>query len=251
MPEKKQALMTDRERDNRRRLRLSQVIALLLLPAALLALSALYVVAVVIQGRPFLFASERMRTPDQAFRLYKIRTMHPPEAEVGEMVLCARQARRVTPLGAVLRRARLDELPQIFNVLKGDIGFIGPRPPLRRYVEAYPDLYAEVLRGTLPGITGLATVMLHRREEVLLAACRDPAEADSVYRARCIPIKARLDLIYSRNRGFRLNAMILFRTVSRLSLRSRHTHSPTISSAEPDVQPNGFRTPVRMLREAA
>ncbi|NND22382.1 MAG: sugar transferase [Silicimonas sp.] len=230
----------------------TQVAAFLLLPFALTALGMLYVVVIALQGRPFIFASERMCSPERAFKLYKIRTMHPPDPLEAETVLSGSQAWRVTAIGAFLRRSRLDELPQIFNVIRGDIRFIGPRPPLRRYVEAYPDLYERVLRDTPPGITGLATVMLHRREERLLSRCRDAHEADRVYRTRCIPIKARLDLIYCDRRSVGLNAMILVRTLSRLSLASpgRRT-SPLVAANRRSLGENtvGVMTPVR--REAA
>lgn len=223
-------------------LTVAQMTALLLALPALMVLALLFVVVVAVQGRPFLYASERMRSPDQAFQLYKIRTMHPPDPLAEECVLSGRQARRVTPLGAFLRRTRLDEIPQIFNVLKGDMGFIGPRPPLRKYVESYPDLYGEVLSDTLPGITGLATVTVHRREERLLSRCDNPAEADRVYRTKCIPIKARLDLIYRRRRGFGLNLLILARTVSRLSLLSAREGRFAPARAV-DHAPRGGRVP--------
>lgn len=122
----------------------------------------------------------------------------------------------VTPIGQVLRRFRLDELPQIFNVLRGDIRFIGPRPPLRRYVEAYPDLYRKVLLSK-PGITGLATVMLHRREERILSKCKTAQASDRAYRIYCIAPKARLDLLYARRRSLGLDLMILFWTFARLN----------------------------------
>lgn len=209
----------------RARINTDQVIALFLLPVTLALLAVLYIPVIALQGRPFIYASERMRSVERGFSLYKIRSMHPPDAEGVESVLCRHQSRRVTRIGAFLRRTRLDELPQIFNVIRGDIRFIGPRPPLRRYVEAYPDIYREVLRDTPPGITGLATVMLHRREERLLSACEDAAQADFVYRTRCIPIKARLDLLYRERRGAWLNLLILFRTVSRLSFRGPHARA--------------------------
>lgn len=218
-----------------------QVIALVLLPPTLVLLGCLYVIVVFAQGRPFIYASERMRTSEEAFRLYKIRTMHPPDPASEESVLCRTMANRVTRVGAFLRRSRLDELPQIFNVLRGDIGFIGPRPPLRKYVESFPDLYREVLDVTRPGITGLATVVLHNREERLLSRCPSPADADAVYRKRCIPVKARLDRIYRRRRGWRLNALILARTFSGLSFRPSRRRGFASSSGldVPRVAPMG------------
>lgn len=201
-----------------RRFTWDQALALALLPVILPLLAGLWVVVVAVQGRPFIFVSERMRGPGQPFRLYKIRTMHPPDPDAELCVLGGNSRDRVTALGAWLRKTRLDELPQILNVLRGDIRFIGPRPPLRRYVEAYPDLYARVLGETPPGITGLATVLLHGREERLLSACRTAEETDRVYRRHCIPLKARVDLIYRDRRGPGLNLLILWLTFARLGL---------------------------------
>lgn len=201
-----------------RRISPDQCFAVLLAPVVISLLVLLYVIAVPLQGRPFIFASERMRGRDASFLLFKIRTMHPSDPAVEQSAMGGHQLNRVTPVGAILRKLRLDELPQIFNVIRGDIRFIGPRAPLRKYVQAYPELYDRVLRDTPPGVTGLATVMLHQREERLLHACRTSDETEQVYRRRCIPIKARLDLIYRDRRGPLLNLWILYKTFSRLSL---------------------------------
>ncbi|MEM9426989.1 MAG: sugar transferase [Pseudomonadota bacterium] len=193
----------------------SQLVAVLLLPVILVMLSLLFVVVTALQGRPFFYASERMRDSKTPFRLYKIRTMTPVETSE-EMVLGGHLRSRITPVGRVLRRTRLDELPQIFNVLRGDIGFIGPRPPLRRHVEACPTRYRHVLDAARPGITGLSTVMVHHREERLLSRCTSAAETEAVYLAHCLPLKLRLDLLYAENRGVLLNLLILWRTFARL-----------------------------------
>ncbi len=206
-----------------RQFSLDQAVALVLCPIVLVLLGVLYVIVVPLQGRPFIFKSERMRSADQSFSLLKIRTMQPMHGTQHQTALGGDQKARVTWIGAVLRRTRLDELPQIFNVLRGDLRFIGPRPPLGRYVALYPDLYREVLADTPPGITGLATVLLHAREERLLSACRTQEETDLVYRQRCIPIKARLDLIYRDRRSWGLNAKIIWMTVSRLLPRKLNT----------------------------
>lgn len=194
----------------------SQILALALLPFVLAVLGVLYVLALVLQGRPFLYESERMRGPEMPFRLYKIRTMTPAEG-VRELALGGYQKSRITLLGHALRRTRLDELPQIFNVLRGDIGFIGPRPPLRRHFDAFPERYKAVLSATRPGITGLSTVMVHRREERILSRCRSAAETEAMYLAHCLPIKLRLDMLYARKRSGVLDLLILWWTIARLS----------------------------------
>lgn len=231
---------------------LDRAFALALLPFAIVILAVLYVIVVPLQGRPFIFASERMRGRGQAFFLYKIRTMCPMDARAGQTALGGDQAWRVTAVGRVLRRTRLDELPQIFNVLGGDMRFIGPRPPLRKYVVQFPDLYDRVLRDTPPGITGLATVVLHAREERLLAACQTAEETERVYRERCIPVKARLDLIYRDRRGVMLNAMILWMTLSRLLPSMPRAGSPGGAAATRGTErPAALASTGDLLRKAA
>jgi lipopolysaccharide/colanic/teichoic acid biosynthesis glycosyltransferase len=118
---------------------------------------------------------------------------------------------RVTPMGRALRRTRLDELPQLWNILWGDISFVGPRPPLRQYTEAFPETYAAVLRSR-PGVTGLASLRFHKREEALLAPCATPEETDAVYRRRCVPAKAKLDLIYQKNASLCFDLALIWET---------------------------------------
>ena len=174
-------------------------IALAVLLAVLLVLpfAALLVWLWAVEGRPLFYLSERMCTPDRPFLLWKLRTMSvvPPEQGVSG----GDKRSRITATGCFLRRCRLDEVPQLWNVLKGDMSFVGPRPPLRLYVERHPEIYAQVLKSR-PGITGLATLVFHRHEERLLAECQTPEETDAVYSRRCVPRKARIDLIYQRRR---------------------------------------------------
>lgn len=163
-------------------------------------------------GPSVFYISERMRTPDRPFRLWKLRTMTLVASDNG--VSGGDKATRITPIGRFLRRSRLDEVPQLWNILKGDMSFVGPRPPLRTYVDRFPALYAQVLHSR-PGVTGLATLIFHRHEEDLLATCTSPAETDAVYARRCVPRKARIDLIYQRRRTIWLDCAILLRTLRR------------------------------------
>ena len=168
-----------------------------------------------LDGRPVLFASERIRAPGQPFTLWKFRTMAPGSDD--GMATGGEKRGRVTALGRWLRRTRLDELPQVVNILRGDMSFVGPRPPLRRYAELFPDLYARVLRAR-PGLTGLATLLYHRREAALLSACASAAESDAIYRARCVPAKARLDRIYLKRQSLAFDLGLLWRTLRRVAL---------------------------------
>lgn len=193
-------------------------IALSLLLAVLLALPflALLLVLRITQGRPLFYVAERMKGPDRPFALWKLRTMTSVSTDSG--VSGGDKSARITPTGQFLRRARLDEIPQLWNVLRGDMSFVGPRPPLRSYVERFPALYAQVLQSR-PGITGLATLQFHTHEEYLLATCKNAAETDAVYTRRCIPRKAHLDLIYQRRQSLCFDLVLLWRTASRVLWR--------------------------------
>ncbi|TFL18043.1 sugar transferase [Jannaschia formosa] len=189
-------------------------IGLALFLAVILAPVIAAIAIMVLRGRdgPVLYGSERMRSPAEGFTLWKFRTMAPAAGDQG--VTGGDKTNRITPLGAKLRRARLDELPQLWNILRGDISFVGPRPPLRRYVEMCPDLYARVLRSR-PGVTGLASLVYAAHEERILAACRTGAETEAAYVRRCVPRKAALDLIYQRNRTIWLDVKLIAWTTAR------------------------------------
>lgn len=193
--------------------RLFDLMAALVLLVVLLPVIVWLVGLILVRdGRPVLYLSERMKSPDKGFQLWKFRTMTVVDKDEG--VSGGHKASRITPTGAFLRKYRLDEIPQLWNVFRGDISFVGPRPPLRRYVEKFPDIYAKVLRSR-PGITGMATLIYHRHEEILLARCRSAEETEDVYQRRCVPQKARLDLIYQRRRSLCLDIVIMLKTVFR------------------------------------
>ncbi len=188
------------------------LVALLLIVVLALPFAVLVIWLWLVEGRPVFYVSERMRGPDRSFRLWKLRTMAPAATRSG--VSGGDKASQITPTGRFLRRSRLDEIPQLWNVLKGDMSFVGPRPPLREYVERFPELYARVLRSR-PGITGLASLTFHRHEERLLADCRTPEETDATYARRCVPRKARLDLIYQDRRNICFDIVLMWRTAAR------------------------------------
>lgn len=170
------------------------------------------------QGRPLFYVAERMKTPTESFGLWKFRTMTVVDEDQG--VSGGHKDMRITPLGARLRAKRLDEFPQLWNILRGDLSFVGPRPPLREYVERFPDIYAEVLKSR-PGVTGLATIRFHKHEDRLLARCSTPDETDDIYCRVCVPRKARLDLIYQRHQSTCYDFDLVFQTIGNLFRRKK------------------------------
>lgn len=169
-------------------------------------------------GGPIFYVAERMKTPSQPFNLIKFRTMsNVPDAQ-NAGVTGGDKEDRITAIGHKLRRHRLDEIPQLFNVLRGDMSIVGPRPPLRQYTDLFPVLYAEVLKSR-PGMTGLASLHFHRHEDRLIAATTTPQETEATYTRRCIPRKATLDLIYQRHASLCYDLVIMAQTARRVLKR--------------------------------
>jgi lipopolysaccharide/colanic/teichoic acid biosynthesis glycosyltransferase len=182
------------------------ILAFILMPIIV----TIFIVIFLIEGRPIFYISERMKSANQGFYLVKFRTMHPAVGDSGASG--GHKTARITKTGRFLRKYRLDELPQIWNVLVGDISFVGPRPPLRQYVEQFPDIYKRVLLSK-PGITGLASIYFHAHEEFLLSRSTSALETESIYCRICVPRKAKLDLIYQKNQSICLDLVLMLRTV--------------------------------------
>lgn len=189
------------------------VFVILLIGLVAPIIMALALILIALQGRPVFYVSERMKTPRHSFYIWKFRTMQMNAATSG--VTGGDKTAQITKLGRWLRATRLDELPQLWNILRGDISFVGPRPPLPGYVRQFPSLYHRVLVAR-PGVTGLATMVFHKHEAALLRVCKTPEETDEVYCRRCIPKKAQLDLIYQRHGLLCFDLKIILLTLKRL-----------------------------------
>lgn len=135
-----------------------------------------------------LFRQERVGKDGVPFTIYKFRSMRKDNAG---LKISTSSDSRITPVGRVLRKTKLDELPQLWNVLKGDMSFVGPRPEVREYTDLYTPEQRQVLL-VRPGITGLASIR-YRNENDLLSASTDP---NRTYIEEVMPTKLALDLEY-------------------------------------------------------
>jgi lipopolysaccharide/colanic/teichoic acid biosynthesis glycosyltransferase len=159
---------------------------------------------------PALFRQERIGRNFRPFQILKFRTMVQDAPLRGGPITFGADP-RITPLGGLLRKTKLDELPQLINVLKGDMSLVGPRPEVPRYVEMFRADYAEILR-VRPGITDLASIR-YRDEAAVLGAAANPEEE---YICRVLPEKIRLAKEYVEHRSLRLDLAIIFGTLFRL-----------------------------------
>ena len=159
------------------------------------------------EGRPIFFRQQRVGRNGNHFLLLKFRSMSVlKEAESG--FFDAGNSSRVTPVGRWLRKTKLDELPQLWNVLRGDMSVVGPRPEIRKWVDAYPERWNKVLT-VRPGITDPASIRF-RNEEELLAQASDP---ETEYRAVILPQKLALYEEYVTSSSFFGDLVLIFKTI--------------------------------------
>lgn len=159
---------------------------------------------------PIIFVQQRIGRAFRPFRILKFRTMVHDAPKLGGVITVGEDP-RITPIGRILRKTKTDELPQLVNVLTGDMSLVGPRPEAPKYVDMFREDYAEILQ-VRPGITDLASIK-YRDEAAILAETGDPEEA---YVRVVLPEKIRLAKEYVRRRSFWFDVYLVFLTIAKI-----------------------------------
>ena len=157
---------------------------------------------------PVFYLQNRVGKDGRDFKVYKFRTMY-TDADKKGLLTVGGKDNRVTNVGYHLRKFKLDELPQLLNVLAGDMSIVGPRPEVRKYVEMYTTEQRKVL-SVRPGITDYASIE-YRNENDLLAMASNPEE---MYIREIMPKKIELNFNYINNRSIKTYFKIIFKTVA-------------------------------------
>jgi len=156
---------------------------------------------------PIFFIQERIGRYGKLFRLIKFRTMRVADGKA-KGSFDAGDSSRITQLGKFLRKTKIDELPQLLNVLKGDMSLVGPRPEVKIWTEVYPEQWA-IVHQIRPGITDEASITF-RNEEELLKRSLNPIET---YKNQVLPQKLELYIQYVNNQSFIGDLKIIYRTI--------------------------------------
>lgn len=180
--------------------------ALGLLVAAPVMLVVAVLIRITMPNGPVLFRQERVGLKGRLFTIYKFRTM--TVGHGGPMISVAGES-RITPLGAKLRRYKLDELPQLWNVLKGDMSFVGPRPDVPSEIDKLTDEQKALLLSIRPGITGPASLKYAHEERILQSQEKPLQYYDEVV----FPDKVRINLDYVAHRSFWKNIAFMVKTI--------------------------------------
>ena len=171
----------------------------------------LIAIAVAIDSRGGVFYKQRRVGKDNVdFFIFKYRTMFTDSDKKGLLTVGNRDS-RITRVGYFLRKFKLDELPQLFNVLEGDMSFVGPRPEVRKYVDMYNAEQKKVLT-VKPGITDYASIEYSNENEIL-AKSSNPEQS---YTIEVMPHKLRLNLKYINEQGLFTDLKIIFKTIGKI-----------------------------------
>jgi lipopolysaccharide/colanic/teichoic acid biosynthesis glycosyltransferase len=160
---------------------------------------------------PIFYRSVRIGKMGKPFRIFKFRTMIPEAEKLGGLTTTFDDS-RVTRIGRFLRKYKLDELPQLINVLKGEMSLVGPRPEVKEYFDTLKPEVKEKILSVKPGMTDLASLWDFREDEMLKES-KDP-ERDYIEKIR--PKKTQLQLEYIERRSFLLDLKIIFKTIFKL-----------------------------------
>lgn len=185
----------------------SLVLTVLLSPVML-------VIAILIKaedGGPVFFRQERVTTYGRVFRIFKFRTMIVDADKKGPLVT-GKADSRITKVGSKLRHLRLDELPQVLNIVTGDMSFVGTRPEVKKYV----DQYTEEMKATLllpAGVTSLASIAFREEDEMIAHYAELGESTDEAYRNHILLRKMRYNLDYLKKAGVAQDIRIMIKTV--------------------------------------
>ena len=165
---------------------------------------------------PVFYRQVRVTTGNRDFRIFKFRTMVNNADKIGSLVTTGNDA-RITRVGAKIRKCRLDEIPQLLNILKGEMSFVGTRPEVRKYV----DRYTEEMMATLlmpAGVTSLASISFKDEDDTLALYLQNGKPLDDAYVNEILPRKMKYNLSYLNECCFCFDIKIMIKTVMKVLL---------------------------------
>jgi lipopolysaccharide/colanic/teichoic acid biosynthesis glycosyltransferase len=168
------------------------------------------------------YYQRRIGYHNQYFDIIKFATMLKNSPNMGTGSITLRNDPRLLPMGKFLRKSKINELPQIINVLKGDMSIVGPRPLVDKTFNAYPEQIRCKVYDSKPGITGIGSVVFRDEEKLISESGMPPHE---FYEQIVAPYKGALEIWYNKNKGFRVDCMIIVLTVLAIFMpQSNFTH---------------------------
>tara|TARA_Y200000002_G_scaffold150198_2_gene124171 strand:+ start:34733 stop:35404 length:672 start_codon:yes stop_codon:yes gene_type:complete len=159
-----------------------------------------------------LFKQERIGYKNKPFLIWKFATMLKDSASMPGGIMTTKNDPRITPMGGFLRKSKINELPQLFNIFFGSMSVIGPRPVMRVSFESYPNKVQKVIYNVRPGLTGIGSIIFRDEEELINNVKNNGGDPWSFYKDKIYPFKGELEIWYQNNISFFLELKIIFIT---------------------------------------
>ena len=184
---------------------------------AILFLSPLLIPVIIglkLTGEGYVFyKQERVGYRNSKFLIWKFATMLKDSANMPGGIITTKRDPRITPMGGFLRKSKINELPQLFNIFFGDMSVVGPRPVMVVSFKAYPKEVQKVIYNVKPGLTGIGSIIFRDEEQIITKVKTDGEDTWDFYKNMIYPFKGSLEIWYQKKKSFSLDLQLIFLTV--------------------------------------
>jgi len=183
---------------------------------AILILSPLLIPVIIglkLTGEGYVFyKQERVGYKNKPFLIWKFATMLKDSANMPGGIMTTKKDPRITPMGGFLRKSKINELPQLFNIFFGRMSIVGPRPVMKISFEAYPNEIQKVIYNVKPGLTGIGSIIFRDEEELISEVKNNGGDLWEFYKGGIYPFKGELEIWYQNHKSFMLDIKLIFLT---------------------------------------
>ncbi len=188
---------------------LSSGIAILILSPLLIPV----IIGLKLTGEGYVFYKQvRVGYKNKTFLIWKFATMLKDSANMPGGILTTNNDSRITPMGSFLRKTKINELPQLFNIFFGRMSVVGPRPVMKVSFEAYPNKVQKVIYNVKPGLTGIGSIIFRDEEKLITDIKNNGGDIWEFYRCKIYPFKGELEIWYQKHKSFMLDMKLIFLT---------------------------------------
>ena len=158
------------------------------------------------------YKQERIGYKNKPFLIWKFATMLKDSPNMSGGIMTINKDPRITPMGGFLRKSKINELPQLINILIGDMSVVGPRPVMKASFEAYPSKIQKVIYNVKPGLTGIGSIIFRDEEELISNVKNNGGDVWDFYKNTIYPFKGEVEIWYQNNKSFFLDIKLIFIT---------------------------------------
>ena len=188
---------------------LSSGIAVLILSPILIPV----IIGLKLTGEGYVFyKQERVGFKNKKFLIWKFATMLKDSANMTGGIMTTKKDPRITPMGGFLRKSKINELPQLFNIFFGHMSVVGPRPVMKVSFEAYPKEVQKVIYNVKPGLTGIGSIIFRDEEELITEVKNNGGDLWEFYKGKIYPFKGKLEMWYQNHKSFILDMKLIILT---------------------------------------